>query len=207
LSNIFPDAPGRVVILNGVPRAGKSSITAALQESSTGTWMDLGVDVQRLMTPPRFQPGVGLRPGEPDHAAAPLVPVFYGALYESIAAHSKVGLDVVAGLGHYDGGILADCARRLDGLPAALVGVRCPLEVVMARRAAAPAGKYAVAGTDGSVPPPVLRWQEQVHVPGVYDLEVDTSVLTPEECTEAIVERLDAGSFTAFHRLAHQMFP
>jgi chloramphenicol 3-O phosphotransferase len=106
--------------------------------------MDLGVDVQRLMTPPRYQPGVGLRPGEPDHAAAALVPVFYAGLYESIAAHSKVGLDVVAGLGHYDATILADCARRLDGLPAVLVGVRCPLEVVMARRAAAPAGKYAV---------------------------------------------------------------
>jgi chloramphenicol 3-O phosphotransferase len=51
-----------------------------------------------------------------------------------------------------------------------------------------------------------LRWQEQVHVPGVYDLEVDTSVLSPKECAEAIVERLDAGSFTAFHRLADGVF-
>jgi chloramphenicol 3-O phosphotransferase len=77
----------------------------------------------------------------------------------------------------------------------------------MERRAAAPVGTYAVAGKDGSIPSPVLRRQEQVHVPGVYDLEVDTSVLTPEECAEAILERLDAGSFTAFHRLAHNMFP
>jgi chloramphenicol 3-O phosphotransferase len=206
LSDGFPNAPGRIVVLNGVPRAGKSSITAALQEWSREAWMDLGVDVQRLMTPPRYQPGVGLRPGEPDHAAAPLVPVFYAGLYESIAAHSKVGLNVVAGLGHYDGTILSDCARRLDGLPAVLVGVRCPLEVVMERRAAAPPGMYAVAAPDGSIPAPVLRWQEQVHVPGVYDLEVDTSVVSPKECAEAIVERLDAGSFTAFHRLADGAF-
>ena len=78
--------------------------------------------------------------------------------------------------------------------------------VLAERRGAAPSGKYAVAAPDGSIPAPVLRWQEQVHVPGVYDLEVDTSALTPEECAQAIVERLDAGSFTAFHRLADGAF-
>jgi chloramphenicol 3-O phosphotransferase len=194
--------PGWIVVLNGVPRAGKSSITAALQTSAPGAWMDLGVDVQRLMTPPRYQPGVGLRPGEPDHDAAPMVPVFYSALYESMAAHSRVGLNVVAGLGHYDTTVLTDCARRVDGLPAILVGVRCPIEVVMERRSAAP-GTYAVAAADGSIPPPVVRWQEQVHVPGIYDLEVDTSVMSPDECAEAIRDRIDEGSYTAFHRLAH----
>jgi chloramphenicol 3-O phosphotransferase len=45
-----------------------------------------------------------------------------------------------------------------------------------------------------------------VHVPGLYDLEVDTSLLTPEECAEAIIGRLDAGSFTAFRRLADGAF-
>ena len=192
---------GRIVVLNGVPRAGKSSITIAIQEALPGAWMDLGVDVQREMTPPRYQPGVGLRPGEPDHAAAPLIPVFYGALYDSMAAHSRAGLNVLAGLGHYDAAILSDCARRLDGLPAILVGVQCPIDVIMERRGAAPAGKYAVAADDGSIPEPVLRWQEQVHVPGVYDLEVDTSVLTAEECAEAIRARLDDEP-TAFRRLA-----
>jgi chloramphenicol 3-O phosphotransferase len=119
-----------------------------------------------------------------------------------MAAHIRVGLNVVAGLGHYDMTALVDCARRVDGLPAILVGVRCPIEVVMERRSAAPSGKYAVAEADGSIPAPVLRWQEQVHVPGIYDLEVDTSGMSPDECAEAIRNRLDAGSFTAFHRLA-----
>jgi chloramphenicol 3-O phosphotransferase len=191
------------VVLNGAPRAGKSSITRAIQESFPGVWMDLGVDVQRAMTPPRYQPGVGPRPGEADHPAAPFVGVFYAALYESIATHSRLGLNVVAGLGHYDAALLSDCARRLDGLPAILVGVRCPLEVVMERRSAAPVGMYAVEGEDGSIPPPVLRWQEAVHVPGIYDLEVDTSVMSPDECADAIRRRLEAESFTAFHRLAH----
>jgi hypothetical protein len=34
----------------------------------------------------RLQPAVGQRPGEATHQAAPLVPVFYAALYELVAA-------------------------------------------------------------------------------------------------------------------------
>ena len=74
--------------------------------------------MKEAITPVRYQPGIGLRPGEPDHPVAPLVPVFYAALYESIAAHSRLGLNVVADAGHHDAGILADCARRLAGVPA-----------------------------------------------------------------------------------------
>lgn len=84
--------PGQIVILNGVPRASKSSIAAMIQETFDGPWMNLGVDVARQITPPRYQPGVGLRPGEQGHEAAPFVPLFYAALYESIAAHSRAGL-------------------------------------------------------------------------------------------------------------------
>jgi hypothetical protein len=32
-------------------------------------------------------------------------------------------------------------------------------------------------------------------------------VLSPAECAEAIADRLETGSFTAFHRLAHDVFP
>jgi len=49
------------------------------------------------------------------------------------------------------------------------------------------AGKSSIAAV---IPAPVQRWQDQVHALGVYDLEVDTSVLTPEECASAIRERL-----------------
>jgi chloramphenicol 3-O phosphotransferase len=75
--------------------------------------------------------------------------------------------------------------------------VRCPLETIMARREASPPRSYATA------PEPVRRWQEAVHVPGVYDLEVDTSQLTPDACAAAIRRRLDDPEPpTAFARLA-----
>jgi chloramphenicol 3-O phosphotransferase len=50
----------------------------------------------------------------------------------------------------------------------------------------------------------VQRWQEHVHQPGIYDLQLDTSLLTPLECAEAIRQRLDLGipQPSAFERIA-----
>jgi chloramphenicol 3-O phosphotransferase len=199
-------APGTIVVLNGAPRAGKSSIVSVIQDTFDGLWLNLGVDVARSMTPERCQPGIGLRPGESQHPAAPLVPVLYAALYDSIAAHSRHGLNVVAEFGHHDAAILVDCARRVGGLSALFVGVRCPLDVIMERRNASPAGRYAVGSAEALVPPPVQRWQDTVHVPGIYDLEVDTSAASPEQCAAAIGRRLEDGApFTAFATLAAAM--
>ncbi len=186
---------GRIVVVNGAPRSGKTSIARAMQERFEGVWINLGVDAIMGMTPARYQPGIGLRPGgeRPDLEA--LVVQGYAALYDSIAAHSRSGLNVVADVGHHDGysrplGILPDCARRLTGLPALLVGVRCPIAVIMARRNAEPRGGHYLAGE--GVPAPVARWQEVVHRPGIYDLEVDTSVLSPDDCADVIGKRLAA---------------
>ncbi len=57
--------PGTVVVLNGTPRSGKSSIAAALQESSgaDALWLNLGVDAFAGVTPRQLRPGIGLRPG------------------------------------------------------------------------------------------------------------------------------------------------
>jgi chloramphenicol 3-O phosphotransferase len=199
--------PGQIVILNGAPRSGKSRIVTVIQDTFPGPWMNLGVDVfVREITPKRYRPGMGLRPGEEGHELAPLVPVLYAALYDSIAAHSRSGLNVVVDVGHHDQKILADSARRLARLPVLFVGVRCPIEVVMQRRNAGQVGRegeYAVGSKVEPIPVPVERWQREVHIPGIYDIEVDTSLLSPEECAAVIRKRLDDGPPpSAFRRLA-----
>lgn len=204
---------GRIVVLNGAPRSGKSSIAAALQARTDGCFIHLGVDLHMAgMLPPRLSPGIGLRPGGERPDLEPVIPVLYAALYESIAAHSRLGLDVVADFGHHEFysrplGILADCARRLKDLPALLVGIRCPLDEIMRRRAGPAEGReglYLAAGDDGAVPEPVRRWQEAVHRPGRYDLDIDTSVTTPEAAAAAVMARLAEGipHPSAFERLA-----
>jgi chloramphenicol 3-O phosphotransferase len=200
-----PIQPGQIIILNGTPRSGKSSIVAIIQETRDGVWMNLGVDTFMRMTPQRYQPGIGLRPGGERPDLEPTIATLYLAMYQSIAAHSRLGLNVVLDVGHHDSysvprGILPACARELHGLPVLFVGVRCPLDAVMARRQATWGAGYA---EDGSVPASVLRWQRAVHEPGIYDLEVDTSTLSPEACADLIRRRLDDGPpGTAFERLA-----
>ena len=206
-------ARGQIIILNGAPRSGKSSIVEAIQAEFEGVWVNLGVDAYvRHITPPRYRPGIGLRPGGERPDLEPLVQRFYAALYASIAAHSRMGLNVIAEFGHHDSysrplGILADCARLLTGLPVLFVGVRCPLDVVMGRRLAEGPERrdaYVKVGADMPVPAPVIAWQEQVHRPGIYDLEVDTSVSSPKACAEQIRQLLARGlpHPTAFERIA-----
>lgn len=203
--------PGQIIILNGAPRSGKSSIAAFIQDTFDGPWMNLGVDAHvREITPPRYRPGLGLRPGGEREDLEALVPALYFALYDSVAAHSRQGLNVVVDVGHHDAysrplNILPQCALRLEGLPVLFVGVRCAVEVILRRRAAGQAGRegqYVAASRDDAIPAPVLLWQSEVHRPGIYDLEVDTTSSSPEACAASIRRRLDGADATAFKRLA-----
>jgi len=202
----IPRRLGQIVVINGAPRSGKSSIAAAIQEEFDGPWINLGVDHYMQMTPKRYLPGIGLRPGgeRPDLEAT--VELFYGGLYESIAAHSRLGLNVVADVGHHDAysrpyAILSRCARRLRVLPVLFVGLRCPREIINRRRS--DTGYRTLETTPGGSADPIELWQRAVHVPGIYDLELDTSVLSARECAEQIRQRLANGPpATAFEALA-----
>lgn len=209
----MPTRTGQIVILNGAPRSGKSSIAAAIQDTFDGPWVNLGVDAYvNAITPKKYRPGMGLRPGGERPDLEEHIPRFYAALYESVSAHSRLGLDVVVDVGHHDSyskplNILPDCAQRLAGLPVLCVGVRCTIETIMERRNRGQPGReghYAIGTPEEPVPAPVLLWQADVHRPGIYDLEVDTSRFSPEACAGLIRQRLDERreSPTAFEKLA-----
>lgn len=194
--------PGQIIILNGAPRSGKSSIAREILDTFAGVWINLGVDGLKQLTSKRFSPGIGLRPGgELSDTIEPLVPVLYAAMYESIAAHSRLGINVVVDVGHHDAysmprGILFESARRLQHLPVLFVGIRCPIEIIVERR-------QETWDPSRGLDEHIYRWQREVHSPGIYDLEVDTSQLTPSECADSIRQHLESGPEpTAFKRLA-----
>lgn len=193
---------GQIIILNGAPRSGKSSIAHVILDTFPGVWINLGVDGFKQLTSKRFRPGIGLRPGgELSDTIEPLVPRLYAAMYESIAAHSRMGINVVVDVGHHDAyskqlGILHDSARRLSGLPALFVGVRCPVEIVVARR-------QETWNPDRGMDDHIRRWQREVHIPGIYDMEVDTSQNSPQESADKIRQFLEEGTGpSAFTQLA-----
>lgn len=189
---------GQIVILNGASRAGKSSLAKAVQQGVPGMWMHLGMDAHKACTPPALQPGVGLWPGvnQIKLELEAYVPILFAGLYETVAAHARLGLDVVVDVNHHESytrpyGILRDCARRLSGLPVLFVGVRCPIDVIWERRAVTWGQVRGAVGDD--VVAAVELAQTASHAHGRYDLEVDTSLVSPAEAAQMIGRRLAEG--------------
>jgi chloramphenicol 3-O phosphotransferase len=197
--------PGQIVIFNGAPRSGKTSIVLELQGSAAGAWVNLGVDSSMAQLPEALRPGIGLRPGGERPELEELVVALYYGLWDSVAAHARVGVSVVVDVGLHESYsqprmIRRDAARRLKGLPVLLVGVRCPLGVILERRAES----WGLSGAKGRQSnEAVERWQTEVHAGLTYDLEVDTAVLTPAQCAEQVATRIENGPpGEAFARLA-----
>lgn len=187
---------GTVIVLNGAPRSGKSSIAAALLARRTD-WVADGVDADMALTPDGHLPGIGLRPGGERPDLEPIVEARFHALYDRVAATSRSGIGVVVDVGHHDDyssslETLTIAAAALIGLPAWLIGVRCPLATILERRAS---DGYP---TDG---PAIERWQSAVHDPGIYDLEVDTSVAIPADSAARILDHIDRNLPSAWARL------
>lgn len=192
----MPTPPAQVVILNGAPRSGKTSICRALQERDPGAWVNLGVDSAVRALPESLRPGIGLRPGGERPDLEDAVVLSYEALFDSVAARARDGIGVLVDVGLHDSysrrlGVPTRCARRLEGLPVLFVGVHCPLDVVWERRRISWGQERESA--DADLRAAVERWQEAVHAHGPYDVEVDTSVLGPAHCADIIATRLADG--------------
>lgn len=175
--------PGRIVILNGAPRSGKSTLARAVQAHVPGNWINWGVDAFNGTLPPHLLPGIGLRPGGELPDLEPNVFRLYAAYFAALAQFSRAGFDVVADLGmHADYAHpfdpMTEMRRGLSDLPVLLVGIDCALDVIVARRQADTDGRH-VSGPDA--PPPVRRWQEKIHENRSYDLRLDMDMLSPEQ--------------------------
>lgn len=187
--------PGLVVILNGVPRSGKSSIARAMQRTLSQSWLNFGVDAMMQHVLPQSQlPGLGLRPGgERPDLEAEVERQFLG-LYAAVASLAEQGCSVVVDAGHHDGysrslNLLPRCCAQIAHLPTLLVGLYCPIEEILRRRRQS-STEYESAAPGEPVPAPVQRWQDAVHVPGRYDLTLDTGQQSPTACAAAIERAL-----------------
>jgi len=178
----------RIVLLNGVGSAGKSSIATALQSITADPFLHVQMDAFLDMMPAAYQ----------DHSDAfsyetlledgkPLVVIRSGPLGErvmrgmrhAIAAMAAQGNDLIVDEVLTNDGAKAAYAALLAPFELRLVGVFAPLEVLEDRERQR--GDRLIG---------LARWQyDRVHKGMSYDLEVDTTRATPMECARLIKEK------------------
>ncbi len=175
--------PGTIIILNGPSSSGKTSILRELQNMLEEPFLEAGIDKFIWMLPKRYlnRPLWDDVLGKADTAGQ------YGhqlvtGMHRAIEVLSLSGLNVLADHVLVEESWRRDCAVRFGRLPAFLVGIRCPLEVLEERE------KERRDRTLGQA-----RLQYGViHEPGFYDVEVDTSRNSVRECARLVAEQLTA---------------
>lgn len=113
-------------------------------------------------------------------------------MYHACAALAAEGIDLIIDDVVFDSRILRAAVDALHSFKVLFVGVRCPFEIALQR-------ETERGDRDKGL---VRAHFHKVHNHGNYDLEVDTSILTPLECANRIKDRLLFGPEPdAFQRL------
>jgi chloramphenicol 3-O phosphotransferase len=184
---------GRIVVINGTSSSGKTTLVRALQAALPDLWLEMGIDRFAYALPgrvrgrpswpllfPYVRPG-GRADGPFTIEPTPLGNRFISGMHATAAALARCGLNVIVDHVILDPGWADEMRRLWTGLDVCFVGVRCPLEVVVAREAERKDRTLGQAEAQFGV---VHAWMS-------YDVEVDTSVLTPAEATSRILAALD----------------
>lgn len=188
-------AVGKIVFINGTSSSGKTSIVHALQARLEEPYLEAGIDKFIWMLPERYleRPlwddvlGMANKAGDVGHALA-------HGMHHAIAVLSRHGVNVLADHVLVEPSWVQECIELFADLQAYLIGVQCPLEVLEQRERSR---KNRTLGQ--------ARLQYPfIHKYVVYDLEVDSSKSTPEECAQAIIQRMLIPP-DAFKRLKSQM--
>ena len=184
--------PGTILILNGASSSGKTCILEALQTMLAEPYLKAGIDKFIWMLPERYLD----RPLWDDVLgraadAGEMGQRLFSGMHRAIATLSRSGLNVVADHVLVEPAWVQECAALFADLPAYLIGIRCPLEVLEQRER---------ERKDRTLGQARLQF-ERVHAHGVYDLEVDSSRISPEECARMIQEHLRNHLPQAFRHL------
>ncbi|MFI9363901.1 chloramphenicol phosphotransferase CPT [Kitasatospora sp. NPDC053057] len=178
-----------VIVLNGGSSSGKSSIARRLQELLPEPWLHLGADTMVDALPPWLLGGDegigGLEDGDGTVAVGPVFARLDAAWTVGVAAMARAGAPILVDEVFLGGAASQQRWRSaLEGLDVLWVGVRCDPAVAAAREAARGDRVAGMAAAQASA----------VHEGVAYDLVVDTAQASPDECAEAILTRVAAGS-------------
>ena len=170
-----------IIFINGTSSSGKTSLLKALQNQLQEPYLDMGIDRFIWMLPKRYLD----RPLWDDvlgkaHQSGPVGLTLFSGMHHAIAAAASRGNNVVADHVFVEKAWVDECANLFANMNAYLIGIHCPLGVLEQRE------RDRKDRTLGQA----RAQYEVIHKYTKYDLKVDTSLLSPKECAEKVIERL-----------------
>lgn len=202
--------PGKLVVLNGGSSAGKTSLAHALQDQFEEPYLLLGIDAFWFSIPPRQ---LDLDRVEPRYytwrvyeengkeyfeiVPGPILDQVMAGRYRAIRAYLDLGLNVIADEVLWKCQWLEDALRLLDGYEVYLIGVEVS-DSEGARREHDRGDRHE-GWNRGSA-------RAAHRNCGRYDLEVDTTSLSPAAAANKIKDMLESGTPpTAFAALRRKL--
>jgi chloramphenicol 3-O-phosphotransferase len=211
-------AQGQIVVINGTSGAGKTTTCAAFARHAEEPYLMFGMDLLAgTLLPARYTMfGSMKEQGYQPTAYGPVCMKALAAMHEMIAAAARVGQGIVVDhLTFVDPPVLQDMIWRMADVPVLFVNLK-PSRDVLERRvkerelpiipppiqeAMAAAGPEIVAAFAEQLSAVGPWFYEHAYANEIYDLELDSSAMSPEEVCERIQARLREGPGTAFARL------
>jgi chloramphenicol 3-O phosphotransferase len=177
--------PVQVIVLNGGSSAGKSSIARCLQSLLPDPWLTLAGDDLLAAMPPamlRSKDGITFSP-DGQIAVGPGFRTLEAAWSQGVATMARAGAGIILDMVFLQGAVVQQRWRIVLGdLQVLWVGVKCDPLVAAAREAARGDRVLGMATSQA----------HRVHQGMVYDLEVDTTRTSPEDCARLIADRVVA---------------
>lgn len=188
---------GRAIFLNGGSSSGKTTMAKALQEILPEPHMLLGIDLFWFTMPPKQ---IDLSTVDPEYytwveeqhdgaepffriVPGPILDQMMYARYRAMVAYLDAGMNVVADEVLWKRDWLEECLRVLNGYDVFYFGVYCDDRVLNHREIMR--GDRMHGWGRGS--------QFYTHKDAIYDMTVDTSVVSSNDCAEKIKAAIEAG--------------
>jgi chloramphenicol 3-O phosphotransferase len=181
----------QIILLNGVSSAGKTTIASALQALIDDPYVHMSLDFvwqqlpQKLTSQDKWWLGLNLDP-------------FVSGFHRAVAGFSQSGVGVIVDHCCTSAKDIEECLTLFSGSKVIFVDVTCSFDELVKR--AQTREQRTPRRTEEE-----WFYFEEFRKNYSYDLQVDTSVLTPQECAAAILKILNEPMrVTAFEQMRNK---
>lgn len=209
---------GQIILISGTSGSGKTTTCAAFARRSEEPYLMFGMDLLAgTLVPAKYTMfGEKKEEGYQPTSYGPVCMHALSAMHEMIAAASRVGQNMVVDhLMFLDPPVLQDCIWRMTDVPVLFVNLKPSREVLEERvkhrqidvipapmqEAMAAAGPEIIKALGDELAAATPWFYDHAYANDIYDLELDSSAMTPEEVCDRIEARLTQGPGTAFAEL------